>query len=116
MAWLKVADLFPQARRGRPPVLVGFVGPYRLLLIERHAPGLGEPRMSLFVTKRDPGNSRLPKTEVGKAEAERRIAELARQFRPDDPDEALAPLGQSPEPKRSRVKLIDRRTPSRRTS
>jgi hypothetical protein len=96
MAWLKVADLHPQARRGRPPVLVGFLGPYRLLLVERHQPGLGEPKATLFVTRREPNNDRQPRTEGGKAEAERRIAELAARFQPDDPEEALAPLGQAP--------------------
>jgi hypothetical protein len=74
--WLKVADLHPQARRGRPPVLIGFVGPYKVLVAERHQPGLAEPKATLFVTRREPGNSRMPKTEGGKAEAERRIREL----------------------------------------
>jgi hypothetical protein len=68
--WLKVADLHPQTRRDRPPILVGFVGPYKLLLVERHEPDLGEPKATLFVTKReDNANDRMPRTEAGRATA-----------------------------------------------
>ena len=54
--WLKVADLVPHARRGRPPVLIGFVGPYRLLVVERHEPGMGEPGQPCSW----PGETRAP--------------------------------------------------------
>jgi hypothetical protein len=75
--WLKVADLHPQARRGRPPVLVGFIGPYKLLLVERHNPGLGEPKATLFVTRRqDNTNNRMPQTETGRATAAKALALL----------------------------------------
>jgi hypothetical protein len=114
-AWVKVVDFHPQARRGRPPVLIGFVGPYRLLLVERHEPSLGEPKASLFVAKREPNNDRKPKTAGGRAEAERRIRELAAQFRPDDPDEALAPLGQGAEWTPRRAKLVDCRATPKET-
>jgi hypothetical protein len=75
--WLKVCDLLPQSRRGRPPVLVGFVGPYRLLVVERHQAGMGEPRATLFIAKREVDNGRKLKSACGEAEAERRLRELA---------------------------------------
>jgi hypothetical protein len=79
MTWLKVADLFARTRRGRKPVLIGTIGPYRLVVVDRHEPGLGEPRATLFIAPPEKPIDRKPITPTGRAEASRRLAELRKE-------------------------------------
>jgi hypothetical protein len=46
--FVKIADLFHRRIRKRPPVLVGRVGHFRLVVIDRHQPCSG-PAATLFL-------------------------------------------------------------------
>jgi hypothetical protein len=79
--WIKVADLFPQSRHGRPPVLIGRIGPYKVVVVDRHDPALGEPKATLFVARgEEPGRRKTTSAVRGKVAAARALAaQLAEQ-------------------------------------
>jgi hypothetical protein len=48
---IRLADMRWRQRRNRPPVLVGQVAGFWLMLVGRHGPAPGEPDFTLFISK-----------------------------------------------------------------
>jgi hypothetical protein len=64
---VKLADLHWRKRRDRPPVLVGHVAGFDLLIVGRHHPAPGKPDFTLLIGRvPTTTGARLPRAGVGR--------------------------------------------------